>query len=298
MKNITDIRTPELNAYQYILKFIAQATLMTPREQQVWAFIERKFCKQIKKQKDKKMNTTRKKYLESFTAVEQRIIELLLSDKTYTDISDAVGISMNNLYNRISVILKKSKSFIDFDEEKPKKDQFIAFFKDSDSYSEDVLKRDVTIKPKEETDLTATESNIFDLLIEGLTYQQVAEQLVISITTVKSHVVNIFSKKCVNSLPQLIVQEYKRRLNDICTPAGNNELQPSDVYKLRRDNCQSAFEKYYKRQKEALDDIAKELGFLYMDSKNIPLDVIENAEKTKMTCIICEEIKKEIFNAD
>ena len=54
MKNITDIRAPELNAYQYILKFIAQATLMTPREQQVWAFIERKFCKQIKKQKDKK----------------------------------------------------------------------------------------------------------------------------------------------------------------------------------------------------------------------------------------------------
>lgn len=297
MKNITDIRTPELNAYQYILKFIEQATLMTPREQQVWRFIERKFYKQ-KKQKDKKMNTTHKKYLESFTAVEQRIIELLLSDKTYTDISDAVGISMNNLYNRISVILKKSKSFIDFDEEKPKKDQFIAFFKDSDSYSEDVLKRDVTIKPKEEADLTATESNIFDLLIEGLTYQQVAEQLVISITTVKSHVVNIFFKRCVNSLPQLIVQEYKRRLNDICTPSGDNELQPSDVYKPRRDNCQSAFEKYYKRQKEALDDIAKELGFLYMDSRNIPLDVIENAEKTKMTCIICEEIKKEIFNAD
>lgn len=59
--------------------------------------------------------------------------------------------------------------------------------------------------------LTEKENIIIDLLLNGLSYKQIAEKLVISSTTVKTYIANIFSKRNYHSLQELLVQEFKRK---------------------------------------------------------------------------------------
>ena len=60
--------------------------------------------------------------------------------------------------------------------------------------------------------LTRREQEVLDCLMDGLDYKETAKKLSITITTLYSHRNNIFQKKDVNSLQQLIVKEYKALL--------------------------------------------------------------------------------------
>ena len=60
--------------------------------------------------------------------------------------------------------------------------------------------------------ITKREEEIINLLMDGFSYKEIAKKLYISITTLKSHLTNIFRKKQVNSLQQLLVKEYKRKI--------------------------------------------------------------------------------------
>lgn len=60
--------------------------------------------------------------------------------------------------------------------------------------------------------LTKREQEVLDCLMDGLSYTETAEKLVLSIKTIKTHVISIFRKKDINSLQQLLVKEYKRLL--------------------------------------------------------------------------------------
>lgn len=59
--------------------------------------------------------------------------------------------------------------------------------------------------------ITKREEEIINLLMDGFSYKDIAQRLYISITTLKSHITNIFKKKQVNSLQQLLVKEYKKK---------------------------------------------------------------------------------------
>lgn len=61
--------------------------------------------------------------------------------------------------------------------------------------------------------LTKREQEVLDCLMDGLSYTETAEKLVLSIKTIKTHVISIFRKKYINSLQQLLVKEYKRLLD-------------------------------------------------------------------------------------
>ena len=61
--------------------------------------------------------------------------------------------------------------------------------------------------------ITKREEEIINLLMDGFSYKDITQNLYISTTTLKSHLVNIFEKKQVNSLQQLLVKEYKKKLN-------------------------------------------------------------------------------------
>ena len=63
--------------------------------------------------------------------------------------------------------------------------------------------------------LTKREQEVLDCLMDGLDYKETAKKLGITITTLYSHRNNIFQKKEVNSLPELLVKEYKKRLNEV-----------------------------------------------------------------------------------
>jgi DNA-binding NarL/FixJ family response regulator len=57
--------------------------------------------------------------------------------------------------------------------------------------------------------LTTREKEVLTLLTEGLTYKGVADRLVISETTVKTHVNNIFQKLQVNDRTQAVLYALK-----------------------------------------------------------------------------------------
>ena len=73
-----------------------------------------------------------------------------------------------------------------------------------------------TIKPPErinpetgEERLTERENEVYKLLLAGKSYKEIAEELHIADTTVKTHVTAIFGKKLVNSAKELIIKGYK-----------------------------------------------------------------------------------------
>jgi DNA-binding NarL/FixJ family response regulator len=62
--------------------------------------------------------------------------------------------------------------------------------------------------------LTSREKEVLKLLTEGMTYKGVADKLVISETTVKTHVNNIFQKLQVNDRTQAVLYAIKYGLVD------------------------------------------------------------------------------------
>jgi two-component system, NarL family, response regulator DegU len=68
------------------------------------------------------------------------------------------------------------------------------------------------------TYLTSREREVLKLLTEGITYKGVADRLVISETTVKTHVNNIFQKLQVNDRTQAVLYAIKHGLVDTPNP--------------------------------------------------------------------------------
>lgn len=66
--------------------------------------------------------------------------------------------------------------------------------------------------------LTSREKEVLRLLTEGITYKGVADKLVISETTVKTHVNNIFQKLQVNDRTQAVLYAIKHGLVEPATP--------------------------------------------------------------------------------
>jgi NarL family two-component system response regulator LiaR len=62
------------------------------------------------------------------------------------------------------------------------------------------------------SDLTEREREVLAMLVEGLNNQQIAERLVLSLSTVKSHVSNILNKLGVNTRTEAVSLALKNRL--------------------------------------------------------------------------------------
>jgi NarL family two-component system response regulator LiaR len=61
-------------------------------------------------------------------------------------------------------------------------------------------------------DLTEREQEVLNLVAQGHSNQQIADKLVISITTVKAHISNILSKLQVSSRAEAIAYAIKHKL--------------------------------------------------------------------------------------
>lgn len=77
---------------------------------------------------------------------------------------------------------------------------------------------------------TEREAEIIDLLLNGLSPQQIAEKLVVTRNTVKTHITRIYAKRNYKSLQELLVNEFKQR-------AGKTENNSDDTA-LRAENEQ------------------------------------------------------------
>jgi len=67
-------------------------------------------------------------------------------------------------------------------------------------------------KPKEYTELTATERKVLDCLVKGMSYKIIADTCEVSFSTVNFHLKNIYRKLHVNSATEAILQAMNRQL--------------------------------------------------------------------------------------
>ena len=72
------------------------------------------------------------------------------------------------------------------------------------------IHKDLGIMPQN-YELTKREQEVLNLIMQGLPKQQIADRLCISITTVKTHCVNIYQKFDYHSIPELIAKEWKKK---------------------------------------------------------------------------------------
>ena len=67
-------------------------------------------------------------------------------------------------------------------------------------------------KEKTSFNLTEREQEILKLLVQGMQYKEIGNQLEISTNTAKKHVMNIYSKLHVNSKTQALALAYEKGL--------------------------------------------------------------------------------------
>jgi DNA-binding NarL/FixJ family response regulator len=75
-----------------------------------------------------------------------------------------------------------------------------------------LLQKNVPIKEKFSFNLTEREQEILKLLVQGMQYKEIGNQLQISPNTAKKHVMNIYSKLHVNSKTQALALAYEKGL--------------------------------------------------------------------------------------
>lgn len=73
--------------------------------------------------------------------------------------------------------------------------------------------------------LTETEHTVLELLLQGLNYQQISEKITIALTTVKTHVNNIFTKRGYHSLQELLVTELNKNKSNLAEKNKNSRLE-------------------------------------------------------------------------
>ena len=66
--------------------------------------------------------------------------------------------------------------------------------------------------PENEFNLSPREHEVLVLIAQGLSYQEIADQLFVSLSTVKTHAANIFSKLDVQRRTQAVMVAQKRGL--------------------------------------------------------------------------------------
>lgn len=75
-----------------------------------------------------------------------------------------------------------------------------------------LLQKNVPLKEKSSFNLTEREQEILKLLVQGMQYKEIGNQLQISANTAKKHVMNIYSKLHVNSKTQALALAYEKGL--------------------------------------------------------------------------------------
>lgn len=81
-------------------------------------------------------------------------------------------------------------------------------------------------------DLTEKEGLIVELLKQGYSYAECAEKLFISVSTIKTHIDHIFSKKGVSSLQELLVLELTGQIKGVTITEKTEEQTQNNALNL------------------------------------------------------------------
>lgn len=126
--------------------------------------------------------------------------------------------------------------------------------------------------------LTEKETEVLNLLLDGLDYQQVAEKLVVSLGTVKTHVTNIFSKRNYHSLQELLVNELR----------SNTKNENNTDYTALRDENEQLRKRIAELEKQAQPVVKCDLPAV---KAKINQDIMLLTQKLKLV----EELEKDVM---
>ena len=264
----------------------------------------------------------KKEILEKFQPTEQEIIKMLAAGSDYDQICEQLDLRRTSLYVYISKIIMKSKSFINYNEDTPKKEQLAAYLRGVDTPQAGHTPPDSDIAVTEIA-LTPKEQKVLDLLMDGKDYKEVAAELSLALSTTKTYINAIFGKKLVNSLPQLLHLEYKRKIEALNAalnqaqkaPAGNAPA-PSDSAVLKSDATgslsvsppQGAFrcvpappdsvvlDKYREKYKTELHFAAADIGLCAIEGKAVSGVEVEKAKRLHLKLELLKKIMKDEAN--
>lgn len=130
--------------------------------------------------------------------------------------------------------------------------------------------------------LTSTEKTVLNLLLKGLSIKNVAKQLTVSLTTAKTHLANIYSKKGVHSLQELIINElaYKTDLTE-------EKTEPTEIKLMEKEDEIKRLTEENEELKRLLKTAEKNIDFVSLKNKitaqinvlNNRLGMIEEVER-------------------
>ena len=208
-------------------------------------------------------------------------------------ICEQLDLKKTSLYVYISKIIMKSESFIDYNEDTPKKEQLAAYFRGVDTPQAGHTPPDSDIAVTEIA-LTPKEQKVLDLLMDGKDYKEVAAELSLALSTTKTYINAIFGKKLVNSLPQLLHLEYKRKIEAL--NAALNQAQKAPAGNAPAPSDSAVLDKYREKYKTELHFAAADIGLCAIEGKAVSGVEVEKAKRLHLKLELLEEIMKDEAN--
>lgn len=235
----------------------------------------------------------KKEILEKLQPTEQEIIKMLAAGCACDQICERLDLKKTSLYVYISKIIMKSESFIDYNEDTPKKEQLAAYFRGVDTPQAGHTPPDSDIAVTEIA-LTPKEQKVLDLLMDGKDYKEVAAELSLALSTTKTYINAIFGKKLVNSLPQLLHLEYKRKIEAL--NAALNQAQKAPAGNAPAPSDSAVLNKYREKYKTELHFAAADIGLCAIEGKAVSGVEVEKAKRLHLKLELLEEIMKDEAN--
>lgn len=223
-----------------------------------------------------------------FTKGEFSILKQIQEDKLVDEIAKEKGVSLSAIQNALLKIYDKTKDVISYGSSVRKFNTLRNYVMNPDftGLTSSEIK-DVDNKKNTNINLPLTEKEqiIFDLLLKGFSYDGIAEKLTISMTTVKTHINNIFSKKNYHSLPELLVKELKK-INTNNSNVNNEgilqELNRTKFLLEGKNNEYNSLKKENLNLKNRFIEFENKINELENRPQSLNLDVLKNKIKTKI----------------
>lgn len=225
----------------------------------------------------------------SFTKGEFRILQQIQQEKSVDEIAKEKGVTLSAIQNALLKIYDKTKDVISYGSSVRKFNTLRNYVMNPDftGLTSSEIK-DVDNKKNTNINLPLTEKEqiIFDLLLKGFSYDGIAKKLTISMTTVKTHINNIFLKKNYHSLPELLVKEFNK-INTNNSHINNNESVLQELNRTKfllegKNNEYNSLKKENLNLKNRFIEFENKIKELENRPQSFNFDALRNKIKTKI----------------
>lgn len=226
----------------------------------------------------------------NFTDVEKKLLEYTAQGMDMSQILEKMCYSTATLYVYFCNIYAKTKDICPY---RSLKNKFIDLqeFLQTDKGKEFLIKNGVKIEEStNETssvpaeDLTEKEKLVYEKLVNGKSYENVAREECLSLATIKTHVAAIFQKLNVNSLPELIVDYYQNKTKAAQQP--DIKTAPTNVAKV--ENLQKKYDSEIGACNEKIQNLKSEIKTIQL-KRDVLQELISELQKSDTEDIASEK---------